>query len=340
MLLRASSPHLFAPRDTGWVMRQVLLAAVPGLAALTWFFGWGVVWNILLASVSAVLCEIFAIRLRGRAPGFYLRDGSVLVTALLLGLALPPYCPWWVTVTGTAFAVLVGKHVYGGLGYNPFNPAMAGYVMLLISFPVEMTAWPAPRGAPQGYVPPGLWQSMQLSLQGAPMPDAFTMATPLDLFRGKDGMTVDELWQSAPQFGLFGGRGWEWVNLGFLAGGLYLMWRHIFTWHAPLGMLGAMVLLSALFYAGGGSGSAGSPLMHLGTGATMLGAFFIITDPVSSAVSNRGRLVFGIGAGALIFSMRTWSNYPDGVAFAVLLMNFSAPFIDNYTQPRTYGHGS
>ncbi len=339
MLLRAPSPHLYATQNTGWVMRQVLLAALPGLAALTWFFGWGTVWNILLGGVTAVLCEIIAVHLRGRAPGFYLRDGSVLVTALLLALALPPYCPWWITVSGTAFAVLVGKHVYGGLGYNPFNPAMTGYVMLLISFPVEMTAWAAPRGALQDYVPPSLWQAALLSMQGSAGPDAFTMATPLDLFRGRGGMTVDELWQSAPQFGLFGGLGWEWVNLGFLLGGLFLIWRRIFTWHAPAGMLGALALLAALFYAGGSSDSGGSPLMHLCTGAAMLGAFFILTDPVSSAVSNRGRLLCGIGAGILVFSIRTFSNYPDGVAFAVLLMNFAAPFIDNYTQPRTYGHG-
>ena len=338
MLLQASSPHLYGPRDTGWVMRQVLFAALPGLAAMTWFFGWGTVWNILLAAVTATLCEIFAVRLRGRSPRFYLRDGSVLVTALLLGLALPPYCPWWITVSGTAFAVLIGKHIYGGLGYNPFNPAMAGYLMLLISFPVEMTTWAAPRGSMLDYAPPSLWLAAQLSLFSSAPLDAFTMATPLDLFRGRDAMTVEELWRSAPQFGLFGGRGWEWVNLGFGLGGLYLLWRRIFTWHAPAGMLGALALLAALFYAGGGSNSGGSPLMHLGTGATMLGAFFILTDPVSSAVSNRGRLFFGIGAGILIFSLRTWSNYPDGVAFAVLLMNFAAPFIDHYTQPRTYGH--
>ncbi len=330
-----SSPHMIGPHDTAWVMWQVLAALIPGLAALTWFFGWGHLVNAAIAMLVALAAETAALKLRKLPTLPNLRDSSVLVTAVLLGAALPPYCPWWVTVSGTAFAVLIGKHAYGGIGYNPFNPAMVGYVVLLISFPVEMTQWVAPRGL--GASPPGLWQTVALIFGGGAT-DGMTMATPLDLFKQGGGQQVAELWAATPQFGRWGGRGWEWINLMFAGGGLYLLWRGIFPWHAPVGMLAALVVLSALFYRSGGADSLGSPLMHLCTGATMMGAFFIVTDPVSGSTSNRGRLYFGIGVGSLVFVLRSFSNYPDGVAFAVLLMNFSAPLIDHYVQPRSYGH--
>ncbi len=334
----STSPYTHDKADTAGVMRQVLFAAVPGTLVLAWFFGPGILYNLLLCTLSAVLGEIAALRLRGRPLGFYLRDCSILVTAVLLGVALPPDCPWWIPVSGTLCAVLLGKHVYGGLGYNPFNPAMVGYVVLLISFPVEMTTWGAPRGVTPEYVPPGPLPALQFKLGNAAALDGFTMATPLDLFANDDGMTNVELWAAYPQFGTWGGLGWEWINAAFLLGGLYLLYRGIFSWHAPAGMLGTLLLLSVLFYAGGASNSLGSPLFHLFSGATMLGAFFILTDPVSSATSKPGRLVFGIGAGILLFVMRGWSNYPDAIAFCVLLMNFCAPLIDRYTIPRVYGH--
>ena len=332
-----SSPHMLGPRDTAWVMRQVLLALVPGLAALTWFFGWGHLVNVAIAALVALGAEAAALALRKTPLLPALRDSSVLVTAVLLGAALPPYCPWWVTVSGTAFAVLIGKHAYGGIGYNPFNPAMVGYVVLLISFPLEMTQWLAPRGL-GAQTPPGLWQSLALIGGGGGGWDGMTMATPMDLFKQRGELQVSELWAANPQFGRWGGRGWEWVNLMFASGGLYLLGRRVFSWHAPVGMLAALIVLSAMFYHSGGSDSTGSPLMHLFTGATMMGAFFIVTDPVSGSASNMGRLYCGIGVGALVFILRSFSNYPDGVAFAVLLMNFSAPLIDHYVQPRTYGH--
>ena len=339
-LPRLSSPHLHQSRhDTGWLMFQVVVAALPGVAALVLFFGWGVIVNILLGAAIAALCESAAVLLRRRAPLFYLRDCSALVTALLLGIALPPHAPWWVVIAANATAILFGKHVYGGLGYNPFNPAMVGYVVALISFPVPMTTWAAPLGALAGHTPAGPIDALLLCLRGTDGNgvDALSMATPLDLLRSNTALTMSELRENYRQFGSFAGRGWEWANIGFLLGGGYLLWRRIYTWHAPVGMLGALILLSALFYSAD-SGSHGSPLFHLLSGATMLGAFFIVTDPVSGSVSNRGRLIFGIGVGVLLFFMRAFSNYPDAVAFAVLLMNFTAPLIDHYIQPRTYGY--
>ena len=336
--MTVTSPHAHGPLNTARVMRTVILATLPGVAALTAFFGFGTLVNILLASLIALGCEAAVLALRKRPIGFYLKDGSALLTAVLLGIALPPYAPWWVVVVGCAFAILIAKHLYGGLGYNPFNPAMVGYVVLLISFPVQMTTWAAPQGAFEGSVP-GFIEALQINLGlAAASVDAVTMATPLDLHKQNSALLISDLWVNNPQFGNFAGLGWEWANVGFLIGGLFLLYRRIFTWHAPIGMLISLTLLSAIFYDGGSSASGGSPLFHLFSGATMLGAFFIVTDPVTSAVSTKGRLIYGLLIGALVFVIRAWGNYPDAVAFSVLLMNFAAPFLDHYTQPRTYGH--
>ena len=315
-------------------MQKVLLATAPGVVALTWFFGFGTLVNIAWGCLVALACEALALTLRRRPVRFYLGDCSALVTATLLCIALPPYSPWWLIVVGIASSILLAKHLYGGLGYNPFNPAMAGYVILLISFPVQMTTWAPPRGVGDT---PGLLQALQACF----LPGAFdgvTMATPLDIMRQNNSLLLEDLWVQNPQFGRWAGVGWEWVNLAFLAGGAWLLQQRVFTWHAPLAMLAALTLLAALFYDGGSSASGGSPLFHLLSGATMFGAFFIVTDPVTSAVSVRGRLVYGALIGALVYVIRVRGNYPDAVAFAVLLMNFAAPFIDQYTQPRVYGH--
>ncbi len=337
-LMRVTSPHAHGPLTTGQVMQTVLLATLPGVFALTWFFGFGTLVNIAFAALVALASEALALKLRKRPVAFYLKDCSALVTATLLAIAMPPYAPWWLILVGVSFSILIAKQLYGGLGYNPFNPAMVGYVVLLISFPVEMTSWAAPRGINAVEVP-GLLQALTLCFAPGSV-DAITMATPLDLLKQNKSLLEEALWQQNPQFGRWGGIGWEWANLGFLAGGAWMLYKRIFTWHAPVAMLAALALMAALFHDSGSSASTGSPLFHLLSGGTMLGAFFIITDPVSSAVSTRGRLIFGAAIGVLIFLIRSYGNYPDAVAFAVLIMNFAAPFIDYYTQPRTYGHDS
>ena len=167
--------------------------------------------------------------------------------------------------------------------------------------------------------------------------DAVTMATPLDVLRQNQGLLMADLQAQKPQFGLWAGVGWGWVNIAFLAGGVWLLYKRVFTWHAPVGLLLALGLCAAIGFDSGSSESGGSPLLHWLNGATMFGAFFIITDPVSSAVSNRGRLIFGALIGVLIYLIRVHGNYPDAVAFAVLILNFAAPLIDQYTQPAVYG---
>ncbi len=351
-LLRTTSPHLHGPQTTQHVMQQLLLATVPGLIALSWHFGWGSLINIVIASCTALACEATIVSLRKRPAWFYLRDCSALVTAVLIGLALPPLAPWWVVVVATTFAIVIAKHLYGGMGYNPFNPAMVGYVVVLVSFPVEMTTWPVAQSMlPDGLSTPGLWESIQVVFQfsGSAVDsyssayhsiDAYTAATPLDSFKHNNGLLAEQFYDQDAWFvgGRWAGAGWEWVNLGFLTGGCYLLYQRIFTWHAPVAMLSALSIMAWLNFDGGSSVSNGSASMHLLSGATMLGAFFIVTDPVTSAVSHTGRLIYGALIGVLIFVIRAWGNYPDAVAFAVLLMNFAAPFIDYYTLPRTYGH--
>jgi electron transport complex protein RnfD len=334
-LLVVTSPHAHGPLTTSRVMRSVLLATLPGIAVLTWYFGAGVLVNVVLGGLIALACEALALRLRGQALRPFLSDYSVLVTSTLLCIALPPYAPWWLVCLGVAFSVLIAKHLYGGLGYNPFNPAMVGYVVLLISFPLQMSTWTAPR--PLAGSAPGILDALGATFRPGTF-DGVSMATPLDLMRQNEGQLLADLYAANPQFGIAGGVGWEAASLAFLAGGIWLLYRRIFTWHAPVAMLLSLALCAALFYDEGSSASGGSPLFHLFSGATMFGAFFIITDPVSSAVSNRGRLVFGAMIGILVYVIRVRGNYPDAVAFAVLIANFAAPFIDHYTQPRVYGH--
>lgn len=329
----ASSPHSSGALSVGAVMQTVLLATLPGVLALTWFFGPGTLVNVLFGTLIALTTEYGALRLRQRDPMPALRDYSAVVTAVLLCIALPPYSPWWLITLGVAASLLLGKHVFGGLGHNPFNPAMVGYVVLLISFPVPMSSWAPPRGTA---AVPGVIDAV-LALLAPGRYDGTTMATPLDLLRQSKGLMFQDLLAQHPQLSSRAGIGWEWVNLGFLAGGLWLLKKRIFTWHAPAAMLGTLACCALIGYDDGSSQSGGSIAFHLLSGATMFGAFFIITDPVSSAVSNRGRLVFGALIGLLTYLIRTGGNYPDGVAFAVLVLNFAAPLIDRYTIPSVYG---
>lgn len=340
MLHQISSPHAHKVFSTSQVMLEVVVATIPGILVLSYFFGWGTLINILWAGLLALGFEAAIMVLRKRPVGFYLKDFSALVTALLLALAIPPYCPWWVTLIGIFFAIVVAKHAFGGLGYNPFNPAMVGYVVLLISFPVQMTTWTLPSTLLDGQALPSLMESLRVVFIGTPLVDGITSATALDIFKQKDALMVDQLYAQTPMFnqGMLAAVGYEWVNIAFLIGGLFLLVRKTYTWHAPIGMLATLLILPVLFYDGGSSASKGSSFFHLFSGATMLGAFFIVTDPVSGSTSNLGRLIFGVGVGLIVYVIRVWGNYPDALAFGVLLMNFAAPLIDYYTQPRTYGH--
>ncbi len=334
-----TAPHLPPTTTVGGVMRQVLYALVPGILAHAWYFGPGIFVQIALSVLFALGFEAMMLRLRRQPLARYLADGSAVVTAVLFALCIPPLAPWWVALVGMAFAIVFAKHLYGGLGFNVFNPAMVGYVVVLISFPAELTRW-LPPGEIADYRM-GLLATLETVFSGA-LPgeqawDAVTQATPLDVIRTgvAAGRTVGEV-HALPVFGDFGGLGWEWIANWYALGGLWLLWRRIISWHVPVAMIGTVAGLGlAGFLADPGSNP--SPLQHVFSGAVMLGAFFIATDPVSGCASPRGRLIFGAGAGVFTLVIRRWGGYPDGVAFAGLLMNMAAPLIDHYTRPRFYG---
>ncbi len=342
-----SSPFDKKPNSVTQLMLWVIVATIPGLIAQVYFFGFGVLINILLASFTALITEATILKTRNRPVQRTLFDGSALVTAWLIGLALPPLLPWWMTVVGTTFAIVFAKHLYGGLGNNIFNPAMVAYVLLLISFPVQMTAWlPAAELAQNSlsfydtlsYIFTGTSsQGYDLNhvRQGV---DGFTMATPLDHVKTElsQGYRIVEI-QSSPIIGGLSGIGWQWINLGFLFGGIVLLLRKVAAWHIPVGVLAGMMLMSGFLYVLSPDQYL-SPLFHWFSGATMLGAFFIATDPVTASTTPKGRLIFGLGIGVITVLIRTFGGYPDAIAFAVLLMNMTVPLLDYYTKPRTYGH--
>ncbi|MFQ5469179.1 MAG: electron transport complex subunit RsxD [Gammaproteobacteria bacterium] len=349
-----SSPHIQRPESVTTVMLRVIYALTPGIAAYVWYFGWGIVINILLACIVALICESSVLTLRRKPVLPFLTDGSAIVTAMLLALALPPLSPWWLVTIGVAFAIIIAKHLYGGLGYNPFNPAMIGYVVLLVSFPLEMTNWIAPQIHHEFDL--GFLDSVIFVLTNQ-LPanisfDALSEATPLDALKTNIGLgntveeiraqlgmsaEISELLSITPIFGKIGGIGWEWVSGGFLLGGLWLLYKRVIQWQIPISMLGALSLISLIFFIINPDQYA-SPIFHLFSGAAILGAFFIATDPVTAATSPPARIIYGAGIGVLTYVIRTWGGYPDGIAFAVLLMNMTSPTLDYYFRPRVFGH--
>lgn len=343
----ASSPHVSRNLQTSTVMLRVILCLIPGLILQCVFFGWGTLIQVLLAIVVALGCEAWVMKLRQRSIKASLSDNSAMLTAILIGIAIPPLSPWWMIVIGTVFAIIVVKHLYGGLGHNLFNPAMAAYVLLLISFPVQMTSWVAPSTVALNV--PSLMDSLGLIVNLGPSAsieafrlgiDGVAMATPLDTLKTdlSMGLTTTESFTKSIFAGSTG-VGWFWINMAYLAGGLVLLKLKAIRWHISTGVLAGLAIASSIGYLLAPD-TQGSPLFHLFSGATMLAAFFIATDPVTAATSARGRLIFGGLIGVLVYVIRTQGGYPDAFAFAVLLANLCAPFIDYYVRPRSYGHAT
>ena len=334
------SPYLVEKTSVSIVMLKVLLALIPGVIAYVWVFGTGILITLALATVTAIVSEALVLKLRQRPVMPFLLDGSAVVTAWLLALSLPPLAPWWLVVVGTLFAIVVAKQLYGGLGYNPFNPAMVGYAVLLISFPVLMTQWPAPgvlAGAHLGFMDQ-LAYIFGRHLPAGVTLDAISSATPLDYLKTQLTMQhqVADITQSSI-FGFMGAKGGEFVTAAYLLGGLYMWQQRIITWHIPVAFLGTLALMAGVFHLVDATQYA-SPQFHLFSGAAMLCAFFIATDPVSGPTTPNGKPIFAAGIAVITLMIRQYGGYPDGVAFAVLLMNLCVPLIDMYTQPRVFGH--
>jgi electron transport complex protein RnfD len=331
-----SSPYVSQSKSLRRLMINVIIGLIPGTLAYAWFFGPSIMINIAIAVLFALGFEAFILWLRKKSIKPHLNDYSAVVTGWLFALCLPSHSVWWLIVVGIGFAMIAGKHLYGGLGFNPFNPAMVGYVVLLISFPKEMTSWHLP--IPMSGETYGLVDSLKFVLGiGDSTWDAFTAATPLDHVKTalRQDIPISEIFQ-APLFGKLGGIGWEWISAGWLIGGLWLLINKTIRWHIPVALLGSLGSIAWVFYLIDAE-TATSPLFHWLSGGAMLGAFFIATDPVSAATTNSGRIYYGILIGLLVYLIRNWGGYPDGVAFAVLLANMCVPLIDYYTQPKVYG---
>jgi len=330
---------------------MVMYAAIPGLLAQAYFFGWGVLIQLVLAISVCVASEAAILAVRKKPIRFALTDYSAVVTGWLIAVSIPPLLPWWMTVIGCSFGIIIAKQLYGGLGFNIFNPAMVGYVVLLISFPAAMTQWTPPAG--QSLVQPDFADALFMIFTGFTVSghdieqlrftvDGTTSATPLDYVKTAltQGNTYSEsLASDVFAGGLFAsaGAGWGWVSLAYLLGGLVLLQQRVINWHIPLSLIAGVFVTSLLLFMIN-SDLYGSPLFHLFNGAVMIGAFFIATDPVSASTTPKGRLIFGAAIGFWIVIIRVFGGYPDAVAFSVLILNMAVPLIDYYTQPRTYGH--
>ena len=319
-LYLSSSPHIHGGETTDKVMRLVIYALLPASLLAIYFFGLPALVVLVLCILGCLAAEALACKLR-KQP-LTLSDGSAALTGILLALNLPPSSPWWLVLFGSAAAIFIGKQVYGGLGSNPFNPALVARVVLLISFPVQMTSWTAP--APLG--------------SGV---DAITSATPLGEIKTAVMLTgkLPELAHTG--FGNYfignmAGCLGEVSAAALLLGGLFLLVKKVITWHIPVSYIGTVLVLGSIFWLVDPTRYP-NPLFHLLTGGLLLGAFFMATDMVTSPVTGRGMLIFGFGCGLLTILIRLFGGYPEGVSFAILLMNACTPLIDRYTRPKIYG---
>ena len=308
------------------MMLWVIISLAPALLAHTIYFGWGIVMNVLVATFGALAAEALCLKLRNRVSD--MKDLSAIVSGLILGLSLPPQLDIELILIGAVFMIILGKHIYGGLGANPFNPAMLGYAMLLLSFPQQMTEWLSPIAFDYLSMPELIMDKLGMSLV-----DGYSAATALDDFRTKNDFSIwFSEWRKEHSFVPF-------IILSSLfgLGGLMLLVLKIISWHIPVSMI-AGLLLPALILNLFNPALFPPPWFHLILGATVYGAFFIATDPVSAATSRQARLVYGFGIGLFVFIIRAWGGYADAIAFGVLFFNFIAPFLDKYIQPRIYGH--
>jgi electron transport complex protein RnfD len=344
--INASSPHQRTRRRSSQIMGWVMLCLIPGVVLQTYFYGASNILQILLAMLTAVAAEAIILKLRKYPVTRTLKDGSALLTGILIAISIPPLAPWWIVVIGTAFAIIFVKQLYGGLGQNIFNPAMAAYVLLLISFPVQMTSW-LPMISLQPY-DISLVDQINTVLTGYTLDgysvaqlstsiDGLSMATPLDTLKNdlKSGFTTTEIFESI-DYQVSSSQATFWVNLGFLLGGIILLYKRVILWTIPLSFLAGMALFSFVAFAYQPDLN-GSPIFHLLSGGTMVGAFFILTDPVSASTTVKGRIFYGFLIAFIVIIIRNVGGYPDAIAFAVLLGNMCVPLIDYYTQPKVYG---
>ena len=338
-----ASPHAHGGNSVSRTMFRVQMALLPATLYGFWLFGWPSFFLCLLTVLSCLGFEALSLRLRGSVRvKATLFDGSALLTGWLLALTLPPWAPWWVAVLGGFIAIVIGKQVFGGVGQNVFNPAMVARVALLVSFPLPLTQWVTPLPL-TSLAAPDFVEGLRIFLGSLPVPDAMASASVLGFSKTELSRGIDLLHSltgaSAPAISWLGVRSGsfgESASLLILGGGLYLLARGVITWHTPVAVLAGVAIPAAIAHAVDPAHYL-SVSTHLLSGALILGAFFIATDYVTSPNTGAGPIVYGLGIGFLTWVIRSYGGYPEGLAFAVLLMNALTPVIDRFVKPRILG---
>jgi electron transport complex protein RnfD len=314
-----TSPHIHNAESIPRVMYSVVIALIPAVLVSIYYFGVSALIIYLISIASCLVFEAAAQKVMGRP--ITIGDGSIMITAILLAMNIPSTSPWWLVVVGALVAVVLGKQIYGGLGHNPFNPVLVARILLLISFPVQMTAWVKPAPLFSGV-------------------DSVSMATPLGDMKTTlmlKGLIDTSHFSYMDTFiGFVGGSLGETSVLALLVGGIFLLARRVITWHVPATYIGTVFALTGVFWLIDPTKYA-NPVFHILSGGLMLGALFMATDMVTSPVYPRGMLIFGIGCGIITVLIRLFGGYPEGVAFSILLMNAATPLIDRYTTPKKFG---
>jgi len=316
-LVVSSSPHAHSGASVPCIMFDVVLAMVPAMLAAIYFFGWNAVRLLVVCTLASVVTEYVSRKAMKRDIG--INDWSAVVTGILLAFNLPPSLPSWMAVIGAVFAIGIAKQVFGGLGYNPFNPALIARVALLVSFPVPMTAWSTRFAVDATTYATPLNEAKAAISAGAQLP-AFDSSVMMDFMLGKTGGCIGEV-----------------SALALLIGAAYMLYRKVITWHTPVAYIGSVAVITGILMAINPAANM-NPLFHILSGGLILGAFFMATDMVTTPVTPKGQLVFGIGCGVLTVMIRRWGGYPEGVSFAIILMNSVTPLINRATQPRIFGH--
>ena len=324
LLIVSPSPHVHGNDSVKRNMYGVIIALMPALAAALWYFGMGALIVTVTSIAACVLFEYLIQRFMLKTKTT-ISDGSAMVTGLLLAFNLPSNLPVWMIIIGAAVAIGIGKMTFGGLGNNPFNPALVGRVFLLISFPTQMTSWPLPGRFPLSYI------------------DASTGATPLAVMKAgiKTGKTMTEIISELPSyvdmfFGYTGGSAGEIAGIALILGFIFLLFRKIITWHIPVAVVGSIAVFTCILNIANPEIYAG-PAFHILTGGVLLGAIFMATDYATSPMAKTGMIIYGVGIGVITVLIRVWGAYPEGVSFAILIMNGFTPLINRYVKTKKYG---
>lgn len=318
------SPHTHGKETTRKLMTGVAVALMPALFTSIFYFGYGAIIVTATSVISCIVFEYIIQRFIFKKP-VSVTDGSALVTGLLLAFNLPSNIPVFVIIIGSFVSIGVAKMTFGGLGNNPFNPALVGRVFMLVSFPVQMTSWPVPAGFKTGYT------------------DAITGATPLAIVKEglKNGEPLQQLMSQIPTpsqmfLGKMGGSMGEVAAIALLIGFVYLFYKKIITWHIPVSVVGSLVVFTTILWLVNPEKNA-NPMFHVLAGGVLLGAIFMATDYVTSPMNHKAMIIYGCGIGILTVIIRVWGAYPEGVSFAILIMNAFVPLMNAYIKPKRFG---